>query len=212
MNKTFKTAALCMAAATLFAAGCKKTADNTINYKSAIDTYYAAHPACLWSEPQKFPVQVTASDTDKTSRYDALFDQGLLTRTAGDKKKLLGLIDKQVTNYDLSDKGRDAWTPDTTQPGLGNFCYGHRNVANIDSSTPNSGEPGATTLINYHWGFSSTADWAKSAEVGNVYPAVRTNLTGSGTSSKTLLDTSNGWQVQKSLGSPVTPADGSIVE
>ncbi len=212
MNKVLNTAVLCGAAAMLLVSGCKKTADNTVNYKSAINTYYSAHPACLWSEPKQFPVQAESSDTDKTQKFDALFDQGLLTRTAGDKKKLLGLVDKQVNNYDLSDKGRSAWTADATQPGFGNFCYGHRSVSSINSSTPNNGEPGATTTVTYGWSFDGVADWAKAAEVQNVYPKVRTNLAGNGTSSKVLVDTNNGWQLQPSSGNTVTPADGSVVE
>lgn len=212
MKNVLKTTALVVAAATLLFTGCKKTADNTMNYKSAIDNYYSAHPSCLWAQAQKFPVQVTTSDTDKTRTYDALYDQGLLVRTTGDKKKLLGLVDKQVTNYDLSDKGRGAWTADTTQPGYGNFCYGHRTVANIDNSTPNNGQPGATTLVNYHWSFTGAPDWAKAAETQNAFPNVQANVAGNGTSSKTLVDTNNGWQVQPSSGSAVTPADGRVVE
>ena len=212
MNNFLRTAALCGAASALLFAGCKKTADNTLNYKSAINTYYSAHPACLWSQPKQFPVQAETSDTIKSQTFDALLVHGLLTRTPGDKKKLLGLVDKQVNNYDLSDKGRSAWTADTTQPGFGNFCYGHRSVSSIDSATPNNGQPGATSTVNYRWTFDGAPDWAKSAEVQNVYPNVRTNLAGNGTSAKTLVDTNDGWQVQPSTGNSATAADGSVVE
>ena len=67
-------------------AGCKKTADNSLNYKSAINDYYAAHPSCVFSEPQKFPVQVNTDDDSKTKGYDALFNQGLLVRKTAEKK------------------------------------------------------------------------------------------------------------------------------
>ena len=47
----------------LFAAtACKKTAPTTPNYAGALDSYYEAHPACLWSEDKKFPVQAATSD------------------------------------------------------------------------------------------------------------------------------------------------------
>lgn len=206
------TAILASAVGLVLASGCKKTADNSVNYKSAINAHYSAHPACLWPEPKQFPVQVETSDTDKTQKYDALFDQGLLTRTAADKKKLLGLVDKQVNNYDLSDKGKGAWTADATQPGFGNFCYGHKSVSSINSSTPNNGEPGATTTVTYGWTFDGAADWAKAAEVQNVYPKVRANLAGNGTGSKVLVDTNNGWQVQPKPKDTVTQADGDVVE
>jgi hypothetical protein len=211
MHNAFKTATILCAAA-LLSTGCKKTADNTLNYKSAIDTYYAAHPSCLWSQPMQFPAQVDTSDTSKTAPYDALFDQGLLTRNASEKKVLI-IATKRVTNYDLSDNGRSTWTADTTQPGFGNFCYGHRTVQSIDSASPNNGQPGATTQVSYHFGFSGAPAWAQAAETQNAFPHVKADLS-NGSATATLLDTNNGWQVQPPATSsqPVTGADGKIVE
>ncbi len=183
------------AAASLLPLGCKKTADHSVNYKSAVDSYYSAHPACLWTESHQFPVQVGTHD-DKARMYDALFDQQLLTRVATDKKKLLGLIDKQENTYDLSDKGHGAWTADPNQPGYGNFCYGSRSVSSLDSSTPNDGNVGNTTVVNYHWSFSGAPDWAKAQETQTQFPALATNLAGNGQATQTLVDTTNGWVVQ----------------
>jgi hypothetical protein len=60
-----------------------------------------------------------------------LTQEGLLTRTIAGKKVLI-IASKQVNNDDLSDKGRTSWTPDSSQPGYGNFCYGNREVTLID--------------------------------------------------------------------------------
>lgn len=194
--------------------GCNKQADNTTNYTNAINTYYSAHPACLWSEEIKFPVQADTSDTAKTSGYDALVDQGLLTRTTAEKKKFI-LGSKEVTNYDLSDKGRSSWMADPNQPGFGNFCYGHRKVASIDSTTPNSGQPGATTQVTYHYAFSDAPDWAKAPETQTAYPRVRDDLATPQTGQATLTDTSNGWTVSSTPSTgrdrPISNADGAIV-
>src|ERR1700733_2702612 len=114
IRSTLRAAALC-GATVLVAVGCNKKDDNHLNFTSAINTYSTAHPSCLWSEPMKFPVQADTSDTNKTSGFDALVDQGLLVRTTAEKKKIL-LGSKQVNNYDLSDKGRSVWTADTQQP------------------------------------------------------------------------------------------------
>jgi hypothetical protein len=205
------------ATALLLIAGCKKTTDNTSNYKAAIDGWYSAHPACLWSSPQQFPTQVAASNTDQAAPFAALVDQGLLTRTTSEKKIII--ISKQEVNYDLSDKGRSAWTADANQPGYGNFCYGHSSVSSIDNATPNNAQPGATTVVSYHYGFSGAPDWAKTAEMQNAFPQLKTDLSGNGTASATLVDTSNGWQVQTPPPSnfhtdsnPATPADGKIVQ
>ena len=84
-------------------------------------------PHCIWQDAKKFPVQAATSDDAKTEGFDVSTDAGLLTRTTAEKKVFI-IASKQVNNYDLSDQGRSAWTPDTTQPGYGNFCFGHRAV------------------------------------------------------------------------------------
>ena len=210
MRNSFKAVTI-LGMAAMLSTGCKKTADNTLNYKSALDTYYTAHPSCLWTQPMQFPAQVDASNTAKTSPYDALYDQGLLTRTS-DEKKVFIVASKRVTNYDLSDKGRSTWTADTTQPGFGNFCYGHRTAQSIDSASPNNGQPGATTQVSYHFGFSGAPAWAQAAEVQNAFPQVKDDLA-NGSATATLVDTNNGWVVQTPAPShAVTGADGKIVE
>jgi hypothetical protein len=211
----FRVTALCGVAA-FAATGCNKKADNTINFTSAINTYYTAHPACLWSDPVKFPMQAATSDTSKTAPYDALVDQGLLVRTTVEKKKLI-VLSQQANNYDLSDKGRSAWTVDQSQPGYGNFCYGHRKVSSIDASTPTNDQPGATTVINYHYTLGDAASWASAPETRTAFPDVRTNVSGPMTGQATLTNTANGWVITSSPDSgrhstPASAADGKVVQ
>lgn len=207
---TTRSITLFAASAVLLFAGCKKTADNTSNYKTAINNYLGTNISCLWPEPQKFPVQVTTSDSDKTAKYDALYNAGLLNRTTGDKKQLLGLINKQVTNYDLSDKGKSSWKASDSDPSTGNFCYGHREVSSIDQATATGDQPGATASIVYHYNFSSVPDWAKNAGVQTAFPGVGRNLAG-GASTATLADTDHGWVVNKGSAG-ASNADGQIVQ
>lgn len=197
-------------------AGCNKTADNSMNYKSAIDGWYGAHPSCLWSTPQKFPTQVGASDDSQNAPFAALVDQGLLVRSTSEKKIII--VSKQEINYDLSNSGRSAWTADASQPGYGNFCYGHSKVQTITSSTPNNGQPGSTVTVSYQYGFTGAPGWAQAAEVQNAFPQVKSDLAGGGSASATLTDTSNGWQVTTPPPSPsgmngagTSAADGQIV-
>jgi hypothetical protein len=214
LQTIFRTAAM-GGVALLLVTGCNKKADNTINYKSAINSYYSAHPVCLFPEPVKFPVQAATSDASKTAPYDALVDQGLLVRTSSEKK--IVILSKQENNYDLSNQGRQAWTADTSQPGYGNFCYGHRSVSNIDSATPTSSDPGATTQVSYHYNVSDAPSWATAAETKTAFPNVLANLSGPQTATATLTNTSNGWQVssaQDAEGShtATTTADGKVVQ
>lgn len=216
---TRPTTALWLSAAALSSlllfAGCGKTADNTLNYKSALDNFYAAHPSCLWNTSQKFPVQIGASNETENAPYAALVDQGMLVRSTSEKKILI--ISKQEINYDLSDSGRSAWTADPNMPGYGNFCYGHRSVSSITSSTPNDGQPGATTTVDYQYRFTGAPSWTQSAEIQNAFPQLKTDLAGAGAARATLTDTPNGWQVSSAPPVPAhssksSPADGSIVQ
>jgi len=186
----------------LSVSACKKTADVKPNFEAAINSYYQAHPACLWPTAKQFPVQKGHDDPD-VAKFDAMVDQGLLTRSTSEKKIII--ISKRQNNYDVSDKGRSLWTVDATQPGYGNFCYGHRTVSTIDSYTPTTDQPGATTTVQYHYDFSGAPDWAKTAEVQTAFPQVQTNLSGTPrAASVSLTDTSNGWQVN----APVQPMGG----
>jgi hypothetical protein len=172
---------------------CNKNADVKPNFESAINSYYQAHPSCLWPAAQQFPVQLGHSDP-KVAQYDALVDQGLLTRSTSEKK--IVIISKQQNNYDVSDKGRASWTTDPSQPGYGNFCYGHRKVSSIDSYTPTDSQPGATTTVQYHYTFSDAPDWARAAETQTAYPQLQENLSATPkAASANLTNTSNGWQV-----------------
>jgi hypothetical protein len=189
----FKVAVVGVANLALMLTACKKTADNKPNFESAINAYYQTHPACLWPSSQQFPVQVGHSDP-KAAQFDALVDQGLLTRTTSEKKIII--VSKQENNYDVSDKGRSAWTPDPAQPGYGNFCYGHRNVNSIDSYTPTNDQPGATTTVQYHYSFAGVPAWASAQETQTAYPSVQADLSGAPrAASVNMTNTASGWQV-----------------
>lgn len=179
----------------MLASGCSRKADSNLNYQAAINDYYKAHPNCLWSEPKKFPVQAATSDDAKTQGYDALTDAGLLTRTTGEKKVLI-IASKQVNNYDLSDKGRSTWTADPSQPGYGNFCYGHRDVTSIDSATAGvDGSGTKTAAVSYHYKISDAAAWANSEEMKTAFPGLVTSLGGAQADNASLATTGDHWQL-----------------
>jgi hypothetical protein len=210
--KLSRVAALCATLA--LTAACNKNAPTPPNFAGAIDTYYQAHPACLWSSEKKFPIQAATSDDAKTQGYDALVDQGLLTRTTSEKKIII--ISRQENNYDLSANGRSAWTADPSQPGYGNFCYGHRKVASIDTAPPASSDPaqpGATATVNYHYTLAGVPAWASAAETQTAFPKVQATTTPQ-PAVATLTNTTNGWQVtsQDTASNPATPADSKIVQ
>lgn len=185
---------LMMAWVALFAAGCKKNAVDTMAFKSALNSYYANQQECLWTAPVKFPQQADTSKDEDTKTYDALTDAGLLTRKPEEKKRFL-IGSKQVNDYDLSDQGRSSWTPDPSQPGYGNFCYGHPQVSAVDGYTAED-DTGTRYNVTYHYGPANVPAWANSAEMKTAFPKLASETSGMQTATATLLKTDNGWNVQ----------------
>lgn len=180
----------------IFAAGgCNRSRPDTSNFKSAIDNYYTAHPSCVWQSPVKFPAQADTNNDTQTKGFDALTDAGLLARTPQEKKRFL-VGSKQVNDYDLSDKGRSAWTADPAQPGYGNFCYGHRNVTSIDNySLSKNANGGNAAAVNYHYDLTGVPDWAKSQETQSAFPNVQADLSAPQSATTALVQTKDTWQV-----------------
>lgn len=173
---------------------CNNGANTDMDYKAAINDHFKAYPVCIWSQPKKFPVQAATSDDAKTEGYDALTQEGLLARTTAEKKVLI-VASKQVNNYDLSDKGRTSWTPDTSQPGYGNFCYGTREVTSIDNSTLGTNASGAKTVdVTYHYKIANVAGWANSPEMKTAYPNMAAALDASPSDHATLVKTGDRWE------------------
>jgi hypothetical protein len=173
--------------------GCKKNTVDKEAFKSALNDYYKGQQDCLWVSPQKLPAQADTSNDEQTKGYDALVDAGLLARSSAEKKRFL-VGSKQVDNYDLSDKGRAAWTPDQTQPGYGNFCFGHAQVVSVDSYSP--ADPNAAQYtVNYRYGVTGLPDWANTTEMKTAYPKIIREGSGADTATATLLKSNNGWQV-----------------
>ena len=189
------TAGVLICGLVILAAGCNKSKPDTTNFKTAINNYYTAHPSCVWSSPVKFPAQADASNDQQTKGFDALTDAGLLTRTAEEKKRFL-IGSKQVNDYDVSSNGRTVWTADPSQPGYGNFCYGHRDVTSIDNVTMGTNQNGANTAtVNYHYDLTGVPDWAKSQETQTAFPNVQADMATPKTATATLLQTQDNWQV-----------------
>lgn len=198
--KTFVVCAL--AASAMLAAGCHTTIDKA-EFRSALDSYYNTRPACLWPEAIKLPAQADAKNESQTQTFDALVDAGQLQRTPAEKKRFL-VGSKQVNDYDLSAQGRSNWTADPSEPGYGNFCFGHPKVKSIDTfNPPDNGA--AEYTVSYHYGFDLPA-WANSAEMRTAFPNI--GAAGSGASaSATLEKDGNGWQVQN-VNSSTTASSG----
>lgn len=187
--------------------GCKKNEVDKGAFKSALNNYLSSQQQCLFGAPIKFPQQADTSNDEQTKGFDALTDQGLLTRKPEEKKRFL-IGSKQVNDYDLSDKGRSVWTADASQPGYGNFCYGHPEVTSIDSYTPAAADA-AQYSVNYRYQVSHLPDWANTAEMKTAFPRLNAASAGAQSGTATLVKSDNGWLVQNAqpaANGPASPA------
>jgi len=195
-----------MALAIGLGAGCKKNSVDKGAFKSALNDYYKGQQECLWASAQKFPAQADTSNDEQTKGYDSLVDAGLLTRASAEKKRFL-IGSKQVNNYDLSDKGRSTWTADQTQPGYGNFCFGHPEVVSVDSYSPADPDSPQFT-VNYRYGVTSLPDWATTTEMKTAYPKIVAESSGADAASATLTRSNNGWLVSNVQPAPTSAPAG----
>ncbi len=184
-------------------AGCKKNVVDQSAFKSALNNYYSSRQVCLWTAPMKLPAQADTSNDEQTKGFDALTDAGLLTRSSAEKKRFL-VGSKQVNNYDLSDKGRSDWTADQTQPGYGNFCYGHPEVTSIDGYTPADDNATQYNVI-YHYGSGHLPEWANSTEMKTAFPKLASESSGQQSATANLTKSNDGWLVRRVQ--PASPAD-----
>ncbi len=181
-------------------AGCKKNAVDKMAFKSALNNYYSGRQDCLWPAAIKLPAQADASNDEQTKGFDALTDAGMLTRKAEEKKRFL-IGSKQVTDYDLSDQGRSSWTADASQPGYGNFCYGHPEVTTVDGYTPTDDNQ-TQYNVTYHVGAGSVPGWANSAEMKTAFPKLAAETSGQQMATASLAKSGEGWMVQNVQAGP----------
>lgn len=185
---------LAATAVAVLAAGCHSSVVDKGAFKSAINGFYSGKQECVWSAPMKFPVQADTGKYEQTKAFDALTDAGLLTRSSMEKSRFL-IGSKQVNNYDLSDKGRSAWVADQTQPGYGNFCFGHLEVSAIDNYTPADANS-ARYSVTYHYGLTGLPDWANSTEVRTAFPNIGSDASGQHMATASLVKSDTGWLVE----------------
>ena len=176
-----------------WATGCKKEIDRAV-FKSAINQSYAGRHECIWPEPIKLPAEADPSKDEKTRDYDTLTDAGLLLRESKEKKRLLA-GSKQMNQYDLSDKGHSAWTPDPSQPGYGNFCFGHFNVTAVDNATPNGPSNPTQYTVNYRYEVEGIPDWASTPESMRTFRKIAADTSIQSASATLVKDTNGGWAV-----------------
>ena len=186
----------------LVAAGCQSQHQQkpapTAAFKNALDTYYQSHPSCIWSAPQQLPIDLDERHPDpaQEQQLEALRKAGLLDRKTGDKE--VPAQDRhrrhreRVYEYNLTDKGKSAWSADNSQSGAGNFCVGSPHVISIDKAVP---APNTSRYsVSYHFALGSLPAWAQTPEVLAAFPSIAAeNSEKQITALANLSKTDGGW-------------------
>jgi hypothetical protein len=158
--------------------GCNAKAKPTeANFTGTINTYYTEHPECLLAGI-KFPY--ATSDPAETKQLNTLVKSLLLEASYESAVK--------TTRFTIARAGQ-RYAP--------RFCYGHRTVSGITSSTPPA--KGATgfpeSKISYSYKLEDVPVWAKSPDVQAAYPKMASAINDGGNAEITLAQTLAGWQV-----------------
>jgi len=167
-----------LAAALLLTTGCNSKAKPTeANFTSTINAYYTEHSECLLSNI-KFPY--ATSDRAETKQLNTLVKSLLLEASYESAVK--------TTRFTVARAGQ-RYAP--------RFCYGHRTVSSITSSTPPA--KGATgfpeSKISYSYKLEDVPVWAKSPDIQAAYPKMAAAINDGGNADITLAQTLAGWQV-----------------
>lgn len=147
------------------------------NFTKAINAYYVERSECLFPN-MRFPF--ATSDAEETKQMNSLVRARLLESSYESAVK--------TTRYTVSRTGQ-RFAP--------RFCYGHREVSSIDSSTPLATGPSGfpETVVNYHYTLKDVPVWAQSSDIAGAFPRMAEATTKGGSDKITLAQTVAGWQV-----------------
>jgi hypothetical protein len=153
-----------------------KSAPTTANFTQALNKHFLDKVDCLFTDT-RFPYET--SDRGQTRQMDSLVKALLL-----DKSEEMSI---HASRYIPTTVGA-RFAP--------RFCYGHREITSIDSSTPLTVANGfKETTITYHYAMKEIPVWALTADVQAAFPNMALATSGQAIGKTTLAQTPVGWQV-----------------
>lgn len=161
----------------LSCAGCHSKKDATPeNFIAGLNSYFAEHPDCLFTDPPSFPYETT--DPEKIRQLDALAAVQMLAVERAPKL--------HESRYTVTAAGARV---------APRFCFGHRIATSIDSSTPPTrGKKLPRTDVTYHYTMQDVPVWAKTAQMRAAFPQMALATSGTASDKATLTLTIGGWE------------------
>ncbi len=153
------------------------TKPTAANYIATLNAYFPDHPDCLLDGSVRFPFET--GDPKLTRQMDALADAQMLELHRAPIIK--------ITRYTLTDAGAKAGP---------HFCYGHREITAIVSSTPPAVANGfPETTVVYRYKIEDMPVWAKTPQVVAAFPTLAHEATGDATGTIVLALNGINWTV-----------------
>ena len=182
MRKVTFAVLILLESAALSLTGCNsKTKATPANYTATLNAYFIEHPDCLLEGGTRFPYEVgeKAADGPSQKQMDALVAAQLL-----EVKREPAI---HISRYTLTTTGTRV---------APRFCFCHREITSIDSSTtPAPANRFTETQVTYHYKIQDLPVWAKSAEIAAAFPKFQVETGGQATGHTTLALTGVGWSV-----------------
>ena len=150
--------------------------------RATLNSFYAAQPACLWTEPVRIEGAKGPSRSLTAKEARALDDAGL--------------IDRERHHDTLTNAGRAFWRPDGKQPEYGNLCFGKWTVTRVVSVSPMQNDLFQNTYqARFEVAMPSPALWTRMPGLQAAFPLMAQKVTAPRPRSATLRKTNGGWQV-----------------
>lgn len=149
---------------------------------ATLNAFYAAQPACLWSEPVRIDGSRGGSHSPTLKESRALDDAGL--------------IDRDRRRDTLTNAGRTFWHEDAKKPGFGNLCFGKWTVTRVVSVSPLQNDLFHNLYeARFEVAMPSPALWTRMPQMQAAFPLMGQKVSAPRPRSATMRKTDSGWQV-----------------
>ena len=178
-------------------------------FTAALNAYYADNPECARvadpADETGVITEIMQADIERdrrVPRLEALADAGLLeVRTVDVEVETFRQSDPTTAaarQYVLTDDGRGALQPaEKASRGRRSatvFCYGHRQVAAIETATEPADALGVRTVnVRYAYELADVPGWARGARMADAFPKIASAVEGLQEGSAELVLTDRGW-------------------
>lgn len=193
-------------AALLLLAGCDDPLDaNKKIFHKVLQSYYDAHPVCV-AISFKLPIEFRSdSDAGRKQQLEPLVRAGLISVETIQKNESAAPGQERAVDYlryvptgvgaKVIRKGANSFLGGT------DICFAHRKVVKVESFTEPTEVMGLkVSHVTYDYDLKDVGQWAKGADIADVFPQIETMLAKSDNqATDVLVQTKQGWKHERDV-------------